>query len=128
MSRYLLLVALATLPAAAAAQTQDSLPEGVTPQMIQAGDSLYGGAGICLACHGPGARGVANLGPNLTDEEWLQIDGSYDAIVEVILAGVPADKSKSGLVMPPNGGSALTEEQVRAVAAYVWSRRFSSDN
>ncbi len=115
------------LPIAAAAQVPDSLPDGVTPQMIEQGVQLYNGAGICMVCHGADVKGVENLGPDLTDDEWLQSDGSFDAIVRQILAGVPAEQSKSGQVMPPKGGSGLTDEQVRAVAAYVWSRRFSSD-
>lgn len=120
------IIALA-LPIAAAAQVPDSLPDGVTPQMIEQGVQLYNGAGICMVCHGLDVKGVENLGPDLTDDEWLQSDGSFDAIVRQILAGVPAEQSKSGQVMPPKGGSGLTDEQVRAVAAYVWSRRFSSD-
>jgi len=37
----------------------------------------------------------------------------------VITAGVDADHSTSGQVMPPRGGSRLTDAQVRQVAAYV---------
>ncbi len=115
------------LPVAAVAQVPDSLPDGVTPEMIQEGAQLFNGLGICMACHGPDAKGTA-IGPDLTDDEWLHIDGSFEAIVSQILAGVLADQSKSGQVMPPKGGSSLTDEQVRAVAAYVWSRRFASDS
>jgi len=101
----------------------DSVPEGVTPTMIATGQRLFHGQGICLSCHGQNGRGVRNLGPDLGDAEWVQGDGSYRYIVGRILAGVAADSSKSGVVMPPRGGSRLTDEQVRAVAAYVWSLR-----
>jgi len=116
------------LPVAAAAQVPDSLPDGVTPQMIQEGTQLFVGAGICMACHGMDAKGAPNLGPDLTDDEWLHGDGSFEAIVGQILEGVPLDQSKSGQIMPPKGGSGLTDDQVRAVAAYVWSLRFNSDS
>jgi mono/diheme cytochrome c family protein len=99
----------------------DSLPKGVTADMIQQGNKLFHGAGICSTCHGPDAKGLPGLGVNLTDKEWLHSDGSYEAIVKQIMTGVPAGQSKSGIVMPPKGGSAMTDDQVRAVAAYVWS-------
>ena len=116
------IVALIALPATGSAQVPDSLPEGVTAQMIETGAALYGGAGLCAVCHG--ANGEGSIGPDLTDDEWVHSDGSYDDIVRQILEGVPADKSKSGVPMPPKGGASLTDEQVRAVAAYVWSLRF----
>ena len=103
------------------AQGTDSLPAGVTAAMIGDGQKIYAGPGLCSACHGPQAKGINGLGPNLTDAEWLHSNGTYDALVAQITAGVPANKSKSGVAMPPKGGSALTDAQVRAVAAYVWS-------
>lgn len=127
MRTHVAVLVAVLLPVAATAQVPDSLPESVTPQMIQQGAQLFSGAGICMACHGADAKGAPNLGPDLTDDEWLHSDGSFEAIVQQILAGVPADQSKSGQIMPPKGGGALTDEQVRAVAAYVWSRRFASD-
>ncbi len=97
------------------------LPEGVTQQMIDQGKAIFNGAGICMVCHGTDAKGMPNLGANLTDDEWNQGDGSYEAIIEIIKAGVSSDKSSSGTVMPPKGGSQINDEQLRAVAAYVWS-------
>ena len=103
------------------AQRADSLPAGGTAAMIGEGQKIYAGAGLCSACHGPQARGITGLGPNLTDTEWLHSNGTFDALVAQITAGVPANKSKTGIAMPPKGGAALTEAQIRAVAAYVWS-------
>lgn len=97
----------------------DSLPPGVTPAMIVAGRSYFQGEGFCRTCHGSDARG--GIGPNLTDRVWLHGRGSYPEIVARVLKGVPSDSSQTGVIMPPRGGSGLTEEQVRAVAAYVWS-------
>lgn len=118
--RVLAIVALAwTSPLLA--QRADSLPAGVTAAMITDGQKIYAGPGLCSACHGPQAKGINGLGPNLTDAEWLHSDGTYEALVAQVTAGVPASKSKSGVAMPPKGGSPLTEAQIRAVAAYVWS-------
>ncbi len=97
------------------------LPEGVTPAMVEEGKGIYNGAGICMSCHGPNGEGIPNLGANLTDDEWLHVDGSYEQIVENIMTGVTAQESSSGVPMPAKGGTAITDDQVRAVAAYVWT-------
>lgn len=97
----------------------DSLPPGVTRAMIDEGRRLWGGQGLCLACHGPEGKG--GLGPDLTDGRWDHTDGSYEQLVAVIIKGVMSDASKSGQIMPPRGGGGLNDEQVKAVAAYVWT-------
>lgn len=107
-------------PAAAAAPAGEA-PAGTTAAMVAQGDTLFHGAGLCLTCHGADAKGLPGLGANLTDSVWLHSDGSYDAIVHQIETGVPANVSTSGTAMPARGGSSLTDDQVKAVAAYVWS-------
>lgn len=111
---------LAAMLAAGGAQAQ-ALPEGVRPEMLAQGRKLFEGRGLCAGCHGTRATGA--LGPNLTDAEWWHSDGSYPAIVQQIMHGVPAAQSRSGTPMPPKGGSSLSPEEVRAVAAYVHSLR-----
>jgi mono/diheme cytochrome c family protein len=106
--------------AATDAMTQE-LPEGVTAAMVDEGKAIFNGAGICMSCHGAKGEGIPNLGANLADDEWLHIDGSYESIVANILKGVTAQESTSGVPMPAKGGTAITDEQVRAVAAYVWT-------
>jgi len=107
--------------AGASAQQKDSLPPGVTAAMVTEGETLFKGAGLCSACHGADAKGMPGVGVNLTDSEWIHSKGSYDDIVKQVISGVPPEKSKSGVVMPPKGGSQLTDAQVKAVAAYVWT-------
>jgi cbb3-type cytochrome c oxidase subunit III len=118
-SALILAAPIALTPVAAAQQR--TLPQGVTSEMISEGETLFKGPGICTACHGADAKGVPGLGANLTDDEWLHSDGSYEAIVNTVAHGVTADESSSGTVMPPKGGSQLTDVQIRQVAAYVWS-------
>jgi mono/diheme cytochrome c family protein len=90
---------------------------------IALGDSVFhgktGGA-LCYVCHGPSGRGVNGLGPNLTDKEWVNGDGSLGFLEKIILDGVPKPK-KMPAPMPPKGGGQLTDAQVKAAAAYVWS-------
>lgn len=106
---------------AVAGKMQQESPEGVTRAMVEEGKEIYSGAGICASCHGPDGEGVPNLGNNLNDVEWLHIDGSYESIVQNIVNGVTAEESSSGAAMPPKGGTDISDEQVRAVAAYVWT-------
>ncbi len=102
-------------------QQQAKLPEGVTQEMITQGKSLFVGAGLCSVCHGPEGKGVPGLGADLTDAEWVQGDGSLAGITQSIMKGVDASKSTTGAAMPAKGGSGITDEQVKAVAAYVFS-------
>lgn len=104
-----------------AAGTDQELPEGVTMAMVEQGKTVFEGAGICSSCHGPAGQGIPNLGDNLTDDEWLHSDGDYESIVETIKTGVSAEASTSGVPMPARAGTNISDEQVRAAAAYVWT-------
>ena len=44
-------------------------------------------------------------------------------MVKQITEGIDEKASKTGQIMPPKGGSAISEDDVKAVAAYVWSLR-----
>jgi len=120
--RYgILIAALQAPPSPVRAQAADSLPPGVTAAMITNGKKLFGGAGLCMACHGPQGKGLT--GPDLTDATWLHHDGSYDALVKQITEGIDEKASKTGQTMPAKGGSSISDDDVRAVAAYVWTLR-----
>jgi glucose/arabinose dehydrogenase/mono/diheme cytochrome c family protein len=112
-----------THPDAGVAAATESLPvpNGATKEMVALGDRIYhgqvGGA-TCVGCHGAAGTGTT-LGPNLTHTQWLWGDGSYRSIVKTITAGVPEPKQYRS-PMPPMGGAQLTDDQVRAVAAYIW--------
>jgi cytochrome c oxidase cbb3-type subunit III len=103
----------------AAPATAQAKPAAVAPEAIAQGDSIFHKTGNCYACHGANAQGL--VGPNLTDSEWIHGDGSYDFIVATVTKGIPKEESKSGIVMPAKGGSAITDDQVKQVAAYVYS-------
>ena len=109
------------VPAAGQAQDRgrDSLPAGVTPALVAEGQRIFSGPGVCYAGHGQDASG--GMGPSLADTLWIHSKGEYDRIVATILEGVTREQSKSGIMMPPRGGSAISDADIRAVAAYVWS-------
>ncbi len=99
-----------------------SVPAGATQEMVALGDRIYHGqvgGGSCTGCHGSEGKGTP-LGPDLTDQKWLWSDGSYAAIAKTITDGVAQPKEYRS-PMPPMGGAQLTDDQVKALAAYVWS-------
>jgi mono/diheme cytochrome c family protein len=90
--------------------------------MVALGDRIYHGqvgGGSCAGCHGSDGKGTP-LGPDLTDQKWLWSDGSWTGIAKTITDGVPQPKEYRS-PMPPMGGAQLTDDQVKALAAYVWS-------
>jgi glucose/arabinose dehydrogenase/mono/diheme cytochrome c family protein len=98
------------------------VPPGATRSTVELGDRIYhgqvGGA-ACTGCHGDRGQG-SPLGPDLTGKRWLWSDGSWDGITKTITDGVSQPKQYRS-PMPPMGGAQLTPDQVKAVAAYVWS-------
>lgn len=89
----------------------------VSQSLVDTGRNVFTGGGNCFACHGSDAHGTT-VAPDLTDDTWLDIDGSYAAVVGVVRSGVPHPK-RYPAPMPAEGGGQLSTEQVCAVAAYV---------
>jgi mono/diheme cytochrome c family protein len=116
-------LAQTTDAAATPAKPEASAPSGAaasySPELVAKGDALFHASGNCYACHG--SKGEGLVGPNLTDAEWIHSKGSYDEIVAQINHGVPKEESKSGIPMPPKGGATLSDDDVKAIAAYVHS-------
>lgn len=83
------------------------------------GETIFKAKGMCHVCHGADAKGTP-LAPDLTDDEWLNIDGSVEGIVEIVTNGVPEPKEHPA-PMPPLGGADLSEAEVQSVAEYVKS-------
>lgn len=94
------------------------LPEGVTVEMVQEGRELFVGGGICFTCHTVEATG-GPLAPDLTDDVWINVDGEYASIVELVKTGVAQPLEHPGAMLP-RAGLPLTDEQVEAVAAYTY--------
>ena len=94
------------------------LPEGVTAEMVEEGRELFFGGGICYTCHLMDAKG-GPLAPDLTDDVWLNVDGEYQSIVEVIKTGVPQPLEHLGSMLP-RAGIPLSDEQVDLLAAYAY--------
>lgn len=101
-----------------------AVPDSVTTERVLAGSELYNG-GSCAACHAVGGRGVGGRAPDLSDIEWLHSQGDFDGIFQTIFWGVPEDRMKAVTPRPfemhPRGGMTIDREQMKALAAYVWT-------
>ena len=123
MSTLTLVAAALLVATARTAVAQDRAT--ATAAQVSAGKTVYegkSGGAPCISCHGPTAKGVAGLGPDLTDGTWLHGDGSAAFLQSIVKSGVL--KPKAGvLTMPPMGGGRLRDEQLTALAAYLVSLR-----
>lgn len=99
-------------------------PAAVTTTNVALGDSLFN-SGSCQRCHGMKGVGAPN-GPALDGQKWVQLStGSFEEIVGIITTGVPAtaikDPSRRNAMRPRGGPMQLTDPQIQAVAAYVYT-------
>ncbi len=111
--------AVAALALAVTVQANAQAPSA---EEIEKGKAVFKGAGLCYACHG--ANGEGAVGPKLIEREgagFWHSNGSWDGIATFIAAGVTKEQSKSGIMMPAKGGAKLSDADVKAVAAYVYS-------
>jgi mono/diheme cytochrome c family protein len=105
--------------AASFAAAQQDLPGATATAQDSLGKAVFTGKGNCHVCHGAEAKG-GPLGPDLTDAEWLHIDGKAESIADLIKKGVPAPKQFPAPMLPM-GGAQLTDAEVQAVARYIVS-------
>jgi len=100
------------------------LPDGITKFQIAYGDSVFHHTD-CRRCHGTAGAGSPD-GPSVRSAQVASSVDSVRALIKIITNGVRVEDFRNGsyrLPMPPRGGTEppLTDGQVRAVAAYIWS-------
>jgi cbb3-type cytochrome c oxidase subunit III len=115
LATLVLLSVLCANPTAAQAD-----PPDMSDSTLARGRSLFLGSANCQECHGPDGMGT-DLGPSLVDSVWLHGTGSYEMIVRLVTHGVTRRESTTGSPMPMRGWAPLDNDQLVAVATYVWS-------
>jgi mono/diheme cytochrome c family protein len=98
------------------------VPPGSTAEQVALGRKVFHGkvgGGTCAGCHGADGIGTP-VGANLASGMWLWGDGDLPSITNIIRDGVPKPKQHLG-AMPPFGGVHLSDQDLAAVAAYVWA-------
>jgi disulfide bond formation protein DsbB len=91
------------------------------PEMVEAGRTLFGQT--CFACHGPDAKGLPNLGKDLTTSAFVA-EHSDEELLAYVKQGRPANDpaNTTGITMPPKGGfEFLTDEDILKIIAFVRS-------
>lgn len=78
---------------------------------------------FCVACHGPGATGIENLGLNLTDSAYIGNVNDEELLAFVIEGRTASHPDNiSGVAMPPRGGYPnLSDDQIKQIIAYLRS-------
>jgi mono/diheme cytochrome c family protein len=112
------------MPAGLPAPAPGVAPAGATLAMLAEGDSIFHGlkaGGLCQTCHGPDAAGTPLAPPLANKQQWLTGDGSYDFIQKRVTTGMPQPTPPYSAPMLPMGGAQLTPDQIKSVAAYVYS-------
>jgi disulfide bond formation protein DsbB len=91
---------------------------------VSEGDPVAGEAtfqSTCSACHGPDAKGLPNLGKDMTTSVFIKdaTDAEMLAFVKVGRAIGDPDNT-TGVDMPPKGGNpALSDEDILNTIAYI---------
>lgn len=104
-----------------AAEQPAAAPEAPAPvdnaALIAEGKELFGSGAICFSCHGAEGAGT-QLAPDLTDDEWLHIEGDVteEKIISIMKNGIAEPKQYPA---PMPAVLNLTDPQLAAVAAYV---------
>jgi hypothetical protein len=102
--------------------TLPTLVAGMTLEMIRTGDRLFHDAGGCVNCHGSEAQGLAARGKTLTAGLAYVPAGNWNALDSLISVGMPDERTRSPIAMPPRGQhSNLDAAAIRMIAAYIWA-------
>jgi len=108
-----------TEPAADNEQEQEGEAESVASGDPEAGETQYQQS--CSACHGQDAKGLPNLGKDLTTSDFVH-SSSDQELLEFVKQGRPVSDpaNTTGVDMPPKGGNpALTDQQILDIIAYL---------
>ncbi|MCB1173648.1 MAG: cytochrome c [Leptospiraceae bacterium] len=100
--------------------TFESWPER-SPANIAAGEKHY--QTYCAACHAANLTG--GIGPNLVDNEWLHFAKPTEENIAIqIIKGVGPGQAKvaQGAVMPPKGGSPLSNTEIQKIVYFITSK------
>lgn len=119
--RLLPITAIIMLAALFLAACGGSAEPTFAPDDITQGEKLF--ASTCSACHGADAKGIPNLGNDLTASEYVRVNAD-DTLLTLLKEGRPSghELNTTGVDMPPRGGNpSLSDEDLLAIVAYMRS-------
>ncbi|MFN2224064.1 MAG: cytochrome c [Chloroflexota bacterium] len=88
------------------------------------GDAVAGEAKFqttCSPCHGPDAKGLPNLGKDMTTSEFIRSSSDAELLAFVKTGRPPGDPANTtGVDMPPKGGNpTLTDQDLADIIAHI---------
>ena len=99
----------------------DAQPVAAAAGKAEHGKQIY--SQLCVACHGPEAKGVQGLGKDLTTSTFVA-EKTDPELVDFIKVGRQPDDplNTTGVAMPPRGGNpALKDQEIADIVAFVRS-------
>ena len=122
MDKKLLTIIVITLLAAVfLAACGGSAEPTYAPEDVAQGGEIF--ASTCTACHGPDAKGLPNLGKDLTTSEYVG-DSDDATLLTLLKEGRPSghELNTTGVDMPPKGGNpSLSDDDLTTIVAYIRS-------
>lgn len=122
MDKKLLTIIVITLLAAVfLAACGGSAEPTYAPEDVAQGGEIF--ASTCSACHGPDAKGLPNLGKDLTTSEYVG-DSDDATLLTLLKEGRPSghELNTTGVDMPPKGGNpSLSDDDLTTIVAYIRS-------
>jgi disulfide bond formation protein DsbB len=115
------ITALLILSALILAACGGSAEPTYAPEDVAQGGEFF--ASTCSACHGPDAKGLPNLGKDLTTSEYIR-DNADDTLLTLLKEGRPSghELNTTGVDMPPKGGNpSLSDDDLMTIIAYLRS-------
>ncbi len=98
-----------------------TLPPGMTTDVLVDGDRIFHSTGGCFACHGAEGEGLPAAGAAITTG-LAYVPTDVKAIATLIAHGLPDADTRSPIAMPPRGAKGnLTPVEIEHVASYVWA-------
>jgi disulfide bond formation protein DsbB len=120
-NKFLLVTVIFALSALFLAACGGSAEPTYSPEDIAQGETIF--ASTCSACHGQDAKGLPNLGKDLTTSDYVR-DNDDETLLELLIIGRPTghELNTTGVDMPPKGGNpSLSEDDLMTVVAYLRS-------
>jgi disulfide bond formation protein DsbB len=120
-NKFLTLLALTLLATLILSACGGSAEPTFAPEDVTRGGELF--VGTCSACHGPDAKGLPNLGKDLTTSDYVK-DSSDEVLLTLLKEGRPSghELNTTGVDMPPKGGNpSLNDEDLLTIIAYLRS-------
>ena len=106
-------------PAAVAPAPAQPVAAAAAAGNAEHGKQIY--SQICIACHGPEAKGVQGLGKDLTTSTFVGERSDVEMVDFLKVGRDPSDPlNTTGVAMPPKGGNpALSDQDMLDIVAFV---------